>query len=106
MAALLNGRELREIVLDLDGHDRIQIALDRDMTKLLSFVNGVSVHQFKESDIISANGVVFGPIEKRDNIIQAMERDSAKYPLKVAVKLAMPYSLATPPVTFTQIYFN
>jgi hypothetical protein len=85
MVALIDERELREVVLDIDGHERCLIAIHRDMTKLLSFVNAVSVHQFEESDIIAANGVVFGPIEKRANIVQAMERDSSKYPLKVAL---------------------
>jgi hypothetical protein len=70
------------------------------MKKLLGFVIAVSVHQFHESDILSANGVVFGPIEKHNNLLTAMERRSLRFPGKIAVKLEMPYSTIPAPVFF------
>ncbi|EFX80047.1 hypothetical protein DAPPUDRAFT_319067 [Daphnia pulex] len=54
------------------------------MKKLLGFVIAVSVHQCHESDILSANGVVFRPIEKCQNLLTAMERRSLTFPGKIA----------------------
>ncbi|EFX66605.1 hypothetical protein DAPPUDRAFT_262844 [Daphnia pulex] len=68
MAALVDGRDARKVVLDIPLSDRCSIGTHEDMKKLLGFVIAVSVHQFHESDILFANGVVFGPIEKRSSV--------------------------------------
>ncbi|EFX68164.1 hypothetical protein DAPPUDRAFT_330367 [Daphnia pulex] len=66
MAALVDGRKVREVVLDINGHDPSLIGIHRDMKKLYSFVNATSVHQFQESDILAANKVVIGHFGKAE----------------------------------------
>ncbi|EFX83574.1 hypothetical protein DAPPUDRAFT_315362 [Daphnia pulex] len=51
MAALVNRIDVTEVVFD--------ILIHKGMEKFLGFVNAVSIHQFKKSDILAANGVVF-----------------------------------------------
>jgi hypothetical protein len=66
MDALVDGREVTEIVLEINGHDRCLIGIHRDMKKLYSFVNATNVHQFQESDILAANKVVIGHFGKAE----------------------------------------
>jgi hypothetical protein len=65
LAALVDGRKVREVVLDINGHDPCLIRIHRDMKKLLSF-DATSVHQFQESDILAANKVVIGHFGKAE----------------------------------------
>ena len=49
--------EYRELVIDIDGHDRVKILKNKDMELLLKYVNQSSPdYQFKVPDILHANG--------------------------------------------------
>jgi hypothetical protein len=100
MATLVDGRDVTEVVFDILLSDRCSIGIHKDMEKKLGLVNAVSVHQYQESNIIAANGVVFGPIEKLHNRITAMERRSLRFHGKIVVKLTMPYSTIPEPIGY------
>lgn len=100
MAAVIDGREVKWFELDISGHERVLIALYQDLKKLFSYINVQSEHQFAESDIMVANGIFLGSLEKRHNIIPAMERTSKKCPGRVSVCVTMPYQNTSTPVSF------
>jgi hypothetical protein len=57
-------------------------------------------HQFAESDILLVNGTFVGSLEKRRNIILAIQKTSKKCPGKVSVCVTMPYQNTFAPVSF------
>jgi hypothetical protein len=62
------------------------------MKMLLSFINAQGAHQFEESDVMVANGIFIGTLEKRqENLMLAMENTSRQHPGKVHVCVTMPY---------------
>ncbi|EFX64880.1 hypothetical protein DAPPUDRAFT_265588 [Daphnia pulex] len=92
IAAAIDGRDVQWFVLDITALDRCLIGIHDDMKKLLSLINAQSDHQFKESDIMVANGIFLGSLEKRQtNLILIMENTSKKYPGKVHVCVTLPY---------------
>jgi hypothetical protein len=98
---LIDERDVQWFVLDISALDRVFIAIHGDMNKLLSFINAQSDHQFTESDIMGANGVFLGSLEKRfTNLIPAMENTSKKYPGKVHVCVTLPYRNTSASVSF------
>ncbi len=100
LGAFIDGREVKWFELDISGHERVLIALHQDMKKLLSYINAQSEHQFAESDILLANGIFVGSLEKRHNIINAMQRTSKKCLGKVYVCVTMPYQNTSAAVSF------
>ncbi len=91
MDAFINGREVKWYELEISGEERVQIALNKDFQKLLSYIHLQCQHQFAESDIILVNGCFAGSLEKRHNIIPGISKTSKKCPGKVSVCVTMPY---------------
>lgn len=103
IAAAIDGRDVQWFVLDITALDRCLIGIHDDMKKLLSFINAQSDHQFKECDIMVANGIFLGSLEKRQtNLIPAMENTSKKYPGKVHVYVTLPYRTTSASVSYLQ----
>ncbi|EFX80032.1 hypothetical protein DAPPUDRAFT_244307 [Daphnia pulex] len=94
LGAFIDGREVKWFELDKSGHGRVLIALHQDLKKLLSYINAQSAHQFAESDILLANGIFVGSLEKRHNIINAMQRSSKKCPGKTPTCVLRFYSVS------------
>jgi hypothetical protein len=59
MAALVDERDVTEVVFDILLSDRCSNGIHKDMEKFLGFDNAVSVQLFQESDILAANGAIF-----------------------------------------------
>jgi hypothetical protein len=81
--------EYRELVIDIDGHDRVKILKNKDMELLLKYVNQSSPEYQFEVHIIRANGYYIGSIEKRCDLYFGMfypGKNSGKVTIQVVLQ--------------------